>query len=251
MTARSIFLSYSNSDRQIAKHLASKLEIAGVSCFMAEKAIRAGEQWEQKIRDAIIEADTIILLITPRSKNSRWVATEAGAAWVLNKTLIAALMFVEVTDLIQPIRRHQARPVETPEQIEALVNELAPLVLGSPTLSGQWMNPYDNDSVFFKQVDERVVGIYDYGSQSKKVGVYQGTFADGIFYYEWKWLRGPFMGAGRMTLSNDGKRLVGEWWYGDRRKETEEVEYRRVSQKMPPWLQEEDFQEYEEYLRNK
>lgn len=49
---------------------------------------------------------------------------ETGAAWVLGKTLIPALSQVSVKDLLDPIRRHQARVIETTAQRKALVNEL-------------------------------------------------------------------------------------------------------------------------------
>lgn len=35
-----------------------------------------------------------MILCTPRSKNSLWVAAEAGAAWALKKELVAALLYV-------------------------------------------------------------------------------------------------------------------------------------------------------------
>src|SRR5215216_2800104 len=122
---RKIFLSYSHSDNAIAKNLASKLERAGADCFMAEKDISAGELWEERIRDEIVAADYVLILVTPRSKNSLWVAAEAGAAWALEKKLVAALMFVDPNELIEPIKKRQGRVIEAPEQIEGLINELA------------------------------------------------------------------------------------------------------------------------------
>jgi hypothetical protein len=72
----------------------------------------------------MIAADRVLLLMTPRSKESLWVAAEAGAAWALDKPLIPVLMFVEAQELFEPIRTFQARTAETPEQLEALVLEL-------------------------------------------------------------------------------------------------------------------------------
>ncbi len=249
-TKYDVFLSYSCRDSGIAKHLASKLEEAGVRCFMAEKDIVAGEHWESRILKAIHEANRMLLLITPRSKNSLWIAAEAGAAWALEKDLIAALMFVETAELIEPIRRHQARLIETPEQVEALINELAPQnSVCKDTINGQWIDPLDGDVVFFKQSGDRVVGFYDYGSGNRKVGVYSGTIRNHSFEYQWKWLNGQFDGYGRMTLSQDGKRLSGGWWYRNNDKEIEHVEYHRVSDAMPAWIKDQDFKEFADYLK--
>ena len=113
-----IFLSYAHEDGEIAASLVSRLEDGGIHCFLAEKNIRPGEQWEPRIRDALLRSRRLLLLITPRSKDSRWVNAEAGAAWALGKPLVPALMFVEPKDLIELVNRHQARKVETPAQVQ-------------------------------------------------------------------------------------------------------------------------------------
>ena len=91
---------------------------------MADRSILAAAEWEPQLREAMLASDSVLLLMTPRSKDSLWVAAEAGAAWVLQKKLIPVLMFVEPQQLFEPIRKYQARVAETPEQIGALVREL-------------------------------------------------------------------------------------------------------------------------------
>lgn len=248
-----IFFSYSHSDSGVARELAKKFESAGLSCFLAEKDIGAGEQWESRIRDAIHAADRMVLLITPRSKNNLWVMIEAGAAWVLRKDLITALMFVDAGELMDPIRRYQARLVETSDQTAALVSELVgqrPRLSNEAYLglSGQWIDDEDRDTVFFRQAGERVVGFYDYGAGDRKVGVYLGRINKDDLAYRWKWLNGQFEGHGRMRLAPDGQRLSGEWWHGKDIGKTEPVTYRRISEKMPPWVNNEDFEEYKAFL---
>ncbi len=251
-TKYDIFLSYSHRDSGIAKHVAENLEGAGLRCFMAELDIGAGELWEEKIRSTLQSVDRVLLLITPNSKNSLWVAAEAGAAWSLEKQLIAATMFVDASELIEPIKRHQARSIETPDQLQALVNELAPLrEFATDRIGGQWIDPSDNDTVFFKQVGSRVVGFYDFGSEKNKVGVYLGTLENGILHYEWKWLNGQFNGKGQLSLSNDGKTLSGNWWYAKRKNEPETIEYRRVSDAMPKWLSPDDFNEFASHFKER
>ena len=245
-----IFFSYSHRDSHVAKDLVSKLEASGLDCFIAEKDIRAGQLWEERVRHSIESSERMLLLITPRSKNSLWVAAEAGAAWVLQKDLIACLMFVEPDELIEPISRHQARQVETTEEIEALIRELAPVESTvTKDLTGQWIDHRDKDTVYFKQIGDRVVGFYDYGSATKKVGVYTGIVQDGVLQYKWRWISRDLDGNGEMRLSDDGKRLSGEWWYEDDRPDIEKVEYQRVSEKMPSWVSDADFEDYRAYFK--
>jgi TIR domain len=119
-----IFISYSQKDGEIAASLASRFDDAGLKCFLADKSILAAAEWDTVLRDAIRGANRILVLLTPRSKDSLWVAAEIGAAWVLGKPLIPALMFVEPQDLLEPVRKYQTRSVETPQQIDALVREI-------------------------------------------------------------------------------------------------------------------------------
>lgn len=245
-----VFLSYSHSDSAIAKNLASKLEGAGIYCFIAEKDIAAGEQWEERIRDEIIASDCVLLLITPRSKSSLWVAAEAGAAWVLDKKLFAALMFVDPNDLIEPIKKRQGRVIETSEQIEGLINELVPSIRSNANLlTGRWISTSDGDTVFFRQIGNNVVGFYDYGSGNRKVGVYIGTIKEKVFEYKWKWLNNQLSGNGRMKLSEDGQSLSGNWWNDKNKEEIGAIAYQRVSDKMPEWISEEDFSTYSTFLK--
>jgi len=244
-----VFMSYSHRDAGIARSLVERLETAGLKCFLSEKDVSAGDLWEDRIRDAIRESDRVVLLVTPRSKNSAWVAAEAGAAWALEKTLIAALMFVEPHELIEPIKRYQARLVESQDQVDAFVSELTTrTIVTARTLAGQWVDPDDEDTVFFRQVGLHVVGYYDYGSKRKKVGEYKGILTDRVFDYAWRWLDHDLAGRGRMTLSEDGEQLSGRWWYEEDKHVTEPVQYRRVSDAMPSWLRERDFMAHEAFL---
>jgi len=237
-----VFFSYSHADSSIARDLASHLEGAGLVCFIAEKDISAGDLWEPRIRDVIREAKSVLLLITPRSKNSLWVAAEAGAAWAYEKNLVACLMFVEPHELIEPIRKHQARRVETQGEIDLLLRELAPSQPAKlDELTGQWVDPVDGDTAYFRQVGTRVTGFYDYGSGTRKVGVYRGTIKGRVLTYRWRWLERSLSGQGQMTLSKDGQKLVGEWWHAGTPEKTEAVRYNRMLKQMPDWLNEEDF----------
>lgn len=123
-----IFISYGHDDADTAACLASRLDDEGFRCFLAEKDIRPGEQWEPRIRAALIASERVLLLITPNSKDSKWVNAEAGAAWALDKPLIPALMFVKPDEVIELIRKHQGRPVHNQTEIDRFVAELKAVI---------------------------------------------------------------------------------------------------------------------------
>lgn len=119
-----VFISYAAGDSAIADELRSDLERNGLKCFMAEKDIQVAAEWQNSIRAALIGSKRVLVLLTPRSVNRPWVLMETGAAWALGKALIPALSHVAANDLLDPIRRYQARVIETTAQRQSLVNEL-------------------------------------------------------------------------------------------------------------------------------
>ncbi len=119
-----VFISYAAGDSAIADELRNDLEKNGLKCFMAEKDIQAATEWQESIRAALVGSKRVLVLLTPRSINRPWVLMETGAAWALGKALIPALSQVAANELLDPLRRYQARVIETTGQRQALVNEL-------------------------------------------------------------------------------------------------------------------------------
>jgi len=243
-----IFISYSHEDSEFAQDIREELDSTGLQCFMAEININPGALWEYEIRKAIIDAKRVLLLITPNSKNSLWIAAEAGAAWALEKELIAGLRYVDPSELIDVIRKHQVHKLESKTNIKKLVEWLAPDPLPPGTnISGQWLDPIDGDTSYFKQKGNRVVGVYDYGRNSI-TGIYKGTIDNSIFSYSWHWIAKEFSGEGRMEISSDGNNISGKWWFSDNPEESGKVQYKRVSDDLPKWLDVGQFEKHLEYL---
>lgn len=127
-----IFISHANEDANLAEELKNDLERKGVRCFMAKKDIAGGARWEPGIREALMASKRILLLLTPNSKDRRWILLEIGAAWALEKDIVPALVQVSPSELEDPIRHYQARVIETSAQRNRLVEELAE-ELAAPT----------------------------------------------------------------------------------------------------------------------
>lgn len=122
-----VFISYASQDAALATELRDDLQRHGLKCFMAEKDIAVASEWQETIRDALRGSKRVLILLTPRSLNRPWVLMETGAAWAIGIPLIPALVQVSPSELIDPIRRHQARVIETRSQRQALVEELTAL----------------------------------------------------------------------------------------------------------------------------
>ena len=72
--------------------------------------------------------------------------------------------------------------------------------------------------------------------------MYTGNIHSRVFDYHWRWLDGTHEGYGQMTLTPDGGRLSGEWWFGKERGKVHHVGYHKFPVEMPNWLSETDFQ---------
>jgi nucleoside 2-deoxyribosyltransferase len=92
MSKPSVFLSYSLRDRDAAARFEKALERLGLQAFNPVKELRAGEDWRKSIQSAIKRSQALILLVgTPQSAASSWMAYEAGMAEALGKPILVLL----------------------------------------------------------------------------------------------------------------------------------------------------------------
>jgi hypothetical protein len=117
-----VFLSYSSADTEKANDIRKALEESDLNCFMADKEIKGGDEWSDKIRKALRVSHEVCLLFSPNSVKSEWVLTEWGAAWVLEKRIVPVLLRVDVKDLPE---RLKALQVFDFSDISRYVNEVS------------------------------------------------------------------------------------------------------------------------------
>ncbi len=75
-----IFLSHSTIDGELANYICESFESRGLSCWIAPRNIRPGEDWASSITNAISEADVFFILYSKHSIKSSQCAKEIGIA---------------------------------------------------------------------------------------------------------------------------------------------------------------------------
>lgn len=85
-----VFLSYAAQDASEARNLERALALAGIDVWSDTK-LRVGERWREVIAAALESADVILVLITPASLASEWVALEWQTAFMQSKRVIPVL----------------------------------------------------------------------------------------------------------------------------------------------------------------
>ena len=83
-----IFISYSSKDERCADEIVAYLEERGFSCFIAHRDIKAGEEYDQRLIDAVEHAKLLILVFSDNSDVSKHVKTEIAMAFDNETTII-------------------------------------------------------------------------------------------------------------------------------------------------------------------
>ena len=75
-----VFVSHSSKDRDFVLRLASDLRVReGIDAWLDRWEISPGDRIPERIEEAISEAETFIIVLSPDSVNSRWVEYERQA----------------------------------------------------------------------------------------------------------------------------------------------------------------------------
>ncbi len=106
-----VFISYSSKDSFIAKQLErlikEKCRKYRLKTFLDVKDIKGGDPIAEVIKGNIQKCDELLVLLSRYSVDRPWVLTEIGAAWGLNKRIVAIVDKVtpkEMPDIIVPYK---------------------------------------------------------------------------------------------------------------------------------------------------
>lgn len=75
-----VFISHSHNDEPLAKKIAATLQQAGLDVWDDEKEIFPGENWAEKVAQALREAEAMVVLLTPDALNSNWIQRDIDYA---------------------------------------------------------------------------------------------------------------------------------------------------------------------------
>lgn len=92
MNKRSVFISYSQRDADLAHSVERALERIGFEAFNPARDLRPGENWRKGIQAAIKRSDAVVMLVaSPQTLDSTWMTYEAGMAEALGKRVMILL----------------------------------------------------------------------------------------------------------------------------------------------------------------
>ena len=115
---------------RLADELSDLFEQQGISAFVANRDIEWGEDWQERLRQALCAASEVIIILSPAALQSQWVMMELGAAWALGCRVTPALLCAGSNELPEPVRRLQAKSILTRSHRLKLVSGVAERLLG-------------------------------------------------------------------------------------------------------------------------
>jgi hypothetical protein len=87
-----VFISYSRKDLQFARRLAADIEETGFDVWWDISDLKGGDDWVRFIPTAIEASQYFVVLLSPDSVKSEWVAKEYSYALRLRKKVIPAMI---------------------------------------------------------------------------------------------------------------------------------------------------------------
>jgi hypothetical protein len=110
-----IFMSWGSPDAPIARPLIERLRDAGLSVWEYETSGRAGEHVSNSVRREIESALTVVVLVSPQTKDRPWIVSELTTAFnALSRGEILSVVCVRLggladEELPDPLRRENVR----------------------------------------------------------------------------------------------------------------------------------------------
>lgn len=138
MERRTVFISHIHEEEKLAHALKafvedSFLKTLDVFASSQDDSLRLGDDWNERIKQSLLNCDLLIVLCSPVSVTRPWINFEAGAGWIKGIPVIP-LCHSGLTPgaLRAPLNRFQGGVLGDREDIERLFNRVADIVGGVP-----------------------------------------------------------------------------------------------------------------------
>ena len=94
-----VFISHASADVWIAREFAEKIRGLGAEPFLDYDEIHAGDRFEDKLLHNVRLSDELLVLLTPKALERKYIWLEIGAVWAQGKRIVVILYGVTDRDL--------------------------------------------------------------------------------------------------------------------------------------------------------
>ncbi len=130
-----IFLSHAAKDADLARILRSRLKAAGFSVWAPADEIFPGDNWAQKIAEALNDSEMMVILVTPRAFESE--SLRRNVQFVIGSEKYAERVFTVFVgpttearkDIPWILLRLPHRQIESPKEFRQVVKDIRQMSL--------------------------------------------------------------------------------------------------------------------------
>lgn len=125
-----LFISYYHEDHELAVALKEWLQkklIGAADVFISGdkvSSIKGAEDWWDKIRENLKNSIYVLVLMTRRSINERWIYFEAGGGYFLDNKSMPLLLNVSIEELKEPLNKIQSFDLTNEKDVAAMLNNI-------------------------------------------------------------------------------------------------------------------------------
>jgi hypothetical protein len=114
-----VFISFSDRDLAAAQVVQQQLLDRGTSVFLSKSSLEPGADWSEKVKQAIQQANLVLVLASRAAIQSTWVQQEIGIAIGAKRKIIPIIWDMPAADLPGWLSRYQALDLagRTPVQV--------------------------------------------------------------------------------------------------------------------------------------
>jgi hypothetical protein len=162
-----LFLSYSRKDTDVMTRVRDTLRAEGFEVWTDEKLTPGTDQWSKAIQQAIRDAYCVVVLLSPDSNNSKWVANEIGYAETCKVPIFPILVRGEERDSV-PIELIRVQRIDIRSRFLANMQILVDLLQDyqqSPSEKDEPSSPKEESQPVKVELTQRHFERYEFWSE--------------------------------------------------------------------------------------
>lgn len=89
--AYKIFISHTSTDKWVATQIGKHIRALGGEPFLFERDIMVGDEFEEVLIQELNQTDELLVLLTPHSKDKKYIYMEIAVVWSRRKRIVPIL----------------------------------------------------------------------------------------------------------------------------------------------------------------
>ncbi|NEM99289.1 toll/interleukin-1 receptor domain-containing protein [Pontibacter burrus] len=127
-----LYISYQHTDVQIVRSITEELRQRGHEILMDDSVLKVGQDWRKALLQSLKEADGVLVLITEKSLESKYVVSEIGTARAYvaessNKKFIIPVIYgaIPIPSFIEDLYCIRLDPINFSQAIDKIDNSIS------------------------------------------------------------------------------------------------------------------------------